>query len=147
MLAMQAVYPYMRSQGGGCIVNTGSTSGFRGDKKFSAYCTAKAGIHNLTRCAALDFSSAKIRVNCVAPGVTVTPAIERAFADENGKFDPVWRERLNSIHPTGRMNEPVDIANMYMFLCSEEASNVTGQIITVDGGESIYSSNLPSRDI
>ncbi len=147
MLAMQAVYPYMKDQGGGAIVNTGSTSGFRGDWKFAAYCSAKAGLHNLTRAAALDFASAHIRVNCVAPGVTVTPAIVHAFADENGKFDPYWRDLLNRAHPTGRMNNPSDIANMAAFLSSEEAANITGQIYVVDGGESIYSANLPQREI
>ncbi len=147
MLTMQAVYPYMKKQGGGVIISTGSTLGFRGDRKFVAYCSAKAGLHNLTRCAALDFADARIRVNCVAPGVTMTPAIIRAFADENGEFDKKWKDALDKAHPAGRMCEPKDIANMVLFLASDDAANITGQIYLVDGGESIYSANLPSRDV
>lgn len=147
MLSMQAAYPYMKAQNGGVIINTGSTSGNRGDRKFAAYCAAKAGVHNLTRAAALDFADAHIRVNCVAPGVTETPAIVRAFADENGNFDPYWHSLLDKSCPSGRINKPEDIAAMFAFLASDDACQITGQIITVDGGEGIYSANLPSRDI
>ena len=76
----------------------------------------------------------EIRVNCVCPGLIVTPAIIAAFPDENGNFDEKYRQAILKHHPLGELGKPEDIANMALFLCSPEASFITGQIYVVDGG-------------
>ena len=146
LLAMQKAAPYMERAGGGCILNTGSIGAFYADPNFTAYNTCKAAVHELTRCAAYELAPKNIRVNCVCPGLIVTPAIVAAFPDENGEFDKEYRDRFLQHHPLGKLGRPEDIANMALFLCSPESSFITGQIYAVDGGARLTFGKWPVRD-
>ena len=146
MLAMQKAAPYMEKAGGGCVVNTGSIGAFYADPNFTTYDTCKAAVHTLTMCAAYELAPKKIRVNCVCPGLIVTPAIVAAFPDENGNFDETYRQRFLQHHPLGEMGKPEDIANMAMFLCAPESSFITGQVYPVDGGARLTFGKWPVRD-
>lgn len=146
MLAMQKAAPYMEKSGGGCIINTGSIGAFYADPNFTTYNTCKAAVHTLTKCAAYELAPKKIRVNCVCPGLIVTPAIIAAFPDENGDFDPEYEKRFKVQHPLGELGRPEDIANMAMFLCSDQAKFITGAIYNVDGGSRLTFGKWPVRD-
>lgn len=146
MLAMQKAAPYMEKAGGGCVVNTGSIGAFYADPNFTTYDTCKAAVHTLTMCAAYELAEKNIRVNCVCPGLIVTPAIIAAFPDEKGGFDEKYRQRFLKHHPLGELGKPEDIANVAMFLCSKEASFITGQIYPVDGGARLTFGKWPVRD-
>ena len=146
MLAMQKAAPYMERAGGGCVVNTGSIGAFYADPNFTAYNTCKAAVHTLTKCAAFELAPKNIRVNCVCPGLIVTPAIIAAFPDENGEFDEKYKQEFLKHHPLGKLGKPEDIANMALFLCSEESSFITGQIYVVDGGARLTLGKWPVRD-
>jgi NAD(P)-dependent dehydrogenase (short-subunit alcohol dehydrogenase family) len=90
---------------------------------------SKHGVTGLTRCAALEYSAQGIRVNSVHPGAIRTPLFDRAL-EENPELDVVF----NSMHPIGRPGEPHEIANAVVWLCSDEASFVTGHTMAIDGG-------------
>jgi meso-butanediol dehydrogenase/(S,S)-butanediol dehydrogenase/diacetyl reductase len=129
-LGIKYSVPIMRRQGGGAIINTASVSGRFGDYGLGSYNAAKAGVINLSRTAALENAKYKIRVNCVCPGAINTRAPELLGGDRADEF----RRIQASVHPLGRMGEPDEIANAVLFLASDEASFITGQEITVDGG-------------
>lgn len=120
---------HMLNNGGGAIVNTSSVGGLVGVGNLSAYVASKHGVSGLTRCAALEYSAQGIRVNSVHPGAIRTPLFDRAL-EENPELDVVF----NSMHPIGRAGEPHEIANAVVWLCSGEASFVTGHTMAIDGG-------------
>lgn len=125
-LCLRAEIGYMAGAGGGAIVNVASVAGFLGDSDSSvAYGVAKAGVIHLTRMAAVEAASQGIRVNAVAPGLTATPAVVRAF----GKVTPVPRDHLIQ-----RPVRPEEQAAAITWLCSEAAAMVTGHTLPVDGG-------------
>jgi len=131
---MHAALPVFLDQASGVIVNTASICGLGGDDGMSAYNTAKAGVVNLTRSAALETAGRGVRINCVCPGLIATPAVERGFLGH-----PEKREQIGAQIPMQRLGEPDEIANVVTFLASDEASYVTGAAIVVDGGSSIRS--------
>lgn len=120
---------YMLNNGGGAIVNTSSIAGLVGYRNLSPYAASKHGITGLTRCAALEYSAQGIRVNCVHPGSIRTPMLARLI-----DADPELNEIIESLHPIGRIGEPHEVANTVVWLCSDEASFVTGHPMSVDGG-------------
>jgi NAD(P)-dependent dehydrogenase (short-subunit alcohol dehydrogenase family) len=121
--------PGMRSGGGGSIINISSVHAFASWPHCVAYDASKAGLLGITRALAIDHGSDGIRVNAVCPGYIRTPLLDRWFAsNENGE-----REAIR-FHPLGRIGEPEDVANAVFFLASDQASFITGTIITVDGG-------------
>lgn len=128
----------MLKTGGGAIVNTTSASGIVGWKHHSIYGAAKAGVNQLTRAAALDYSDKGIRVNAVAPGTMWTGLVEasKTHAEPPAEF-PV----LAGI-PMGRWGTAADIANAALFLASDEAAYITGVVLPVDGGYSIGFSGM-----
>ncbi|WP_419553712.1 SDR family NAD(P)-dependent oxidoreductase [Candidatus Poriferisodalis sp.] len=128
MLTNQSVARRMRDSGGGAIVNIASVAGLMALQGGSDYCVSKAGVWMLTRCAALELSRYGIRVNAVAPGYIRT-SMTASMTDS----DEWVRERERET-PLGRLGEPADIANACLYLCSDEASFVTGEIIAPDGG-------------
>ncbi len=128
MLTNQSVARRMRGSGGGAIVNIASVAGLMALPGGSDYCVSKAGVWMLTRCAALELNRYGIRVNAVAPGYTRT-SMTASMTDS----DEWVRERERET-PLGRLGEPEDIANACLYLCSDEASFVTGEIICADGG-------------
>ena len=131
-LMSRGVIPSMMERGKGAIVNVSSISGLIGWPSYAAYCSAKGGIVQLTRQMAVDYAPFGIRVNCVCPGTTETPMIERLLLKEGNPAE--IRRRIEARHPLGRFAKPEEIAHAILFLASDEASFVTGVSLPVDGG-------------
>lgn len=128
-LCMKHELSAMLASGGGAIVNTSSGLGLVGIAGQPAYVAAKHGVVGLTKAAALEYSAQGVRVNAVCPGVVRTPLFEAAAA-----ADPAALAGIESLHPIGRLGSPEEIAAGVVWLCSEEASFVTGHALPVDGG-------------
>ena len=136
-LPMKYVLPTMVEQRSGKVVNIGGSSGLRGYKYRAAYSSSKWGVRGLTRTAALDAGEYGVSVNVVCPGIVDTPRLER-LCDEKARvrgwsYDEVYQEYLDEM-ALKRMTVPEDIANMVLFLASDDSRNITGQELTVDGG-------------
>ncbi|MBK7948862.1 MAG: SDR family oxidoreductase [Deltaproteobacteria bacterium] len=127
MLGCKYAIPHMIRRGGGSIINTSSASGLTGDVIRAAYAASKAGLGSLTQNVAVQYGKQGIRCNAVAPGVIATPALE---ANVPKAAVEVYVE--NTLTP--RLGRPEDIAAVVVFLASDAASFVTGQILSVDGG-------------
>ena len=121
-----AVTRMKRQESGGAVVNTSSVAGLFGYERSSAYCASKGGVTNLTRELALEQGPNGIRVNAVAPGIVETA---QTRVDE----EAVLGEHIEDI-PLGRDGRPEEVADVALFLASEEARYVTGQNVVVDGG-------------
>lgn len=123
---------------GGSIVNMSSIAAHMGAPRNPLYSAAKASVSSLSRSAALDLASRGIRVNAVAPGMTRTAALEKHLEVSTGAVTPKAVEeglrRIAATVPLGRVAEPREIANVILFLASDEASFVTGAEFVVDGG-------------
>jgi len=137
-LGMKYGITSMLKTGGGAIVNTTSASGVVGWKHHSVYGSAKAGVNQLTKAAALDYSDKNIRVNAVAPGTMWTGLVP---ASKDHATPPADFPVLAGI-PLGRWGSAQDIANAALFLASDEAAYITGVILPVDGGYSIGFSGM-----
>ena len=122
----------MIKQGGGAIVNTITINAFLTQPGTAAYSAAKAGAFQLTRAMALDYAKHNVRVNGIAPGEIHTPLWNSTYDNLPNSSD-VKQSVLNRI-PMGRFGEPEDVAFPALWLASDEARYITGQIITVDGG-------------
>ena len=134
-LMSRAALPEFRKAGGGTIVNIGSVLGLIGMKDRAAYCASKGGLTLLTKAIALDHAHEKVRANCICPSIVETELIAGLFATPEG--DALRRARIAGI-PLGRMGRPEDVAEMAVFLASEESSWLTGAAIPLDGGLSAY---------
>lgn len=121
----KAIAPYMRDQGGGCIINTSSMVSLYGQPSGCGYPASKSAVNGLTKSLARELGKDNIRVNAVAPGVTRTDMVANLPED--------MVKRVTAPIPLGRMGEPTEIANVFLFLASELASYVSGAIISVDG--------------
>ena len=132
MYASRAAIPHMLKQGKGAIVNMSSVNGLVSEPFLSIYSASKGAIVMLTRGIALDYAKQNIRCNCICPGWVDTP-INYAHAEMLGGLDKVYAD-IDSIQPIGRPGEPREIANLVLFLASDDSSLMTGSIITADGG-------------
>ena len=128
-LGMKYQIPAMIKSGGGAIVNTSSILGFQGAPGIPAYGASKHGVIGLTKTAALEFAQHNIRVNTICPGAIRTPMISPLTGDSDEGESQFTRR-----HPFQRMGTPSEIAEAVIWLCSDSASFVTGQVLTADGG-------------
>lgn len=128
-LLIKMFTPYLRD--GGVIINISSTAGVSGYPKGAAYCSSKAALLMLTKVAALELARYKIRVIAIAPGVINTPMIYQGISSD--KLDE-YKEVIKSRIPLGIIGEPIDIAELALFLASDKARFVTGSVFIVDGG-------------
>jgi NAD(P)-dependent dehydrogenase (short-subunit alcohol dehydrogenase family) len=119
----------LKQESGGAIVNLSSAAGLVGSIRSPAYGASKHGVVGLTKSVALQVAKLKIRVNAVCPGGIITPMTERIAAASGGT-----QAQLGNAHPIGRMGRPEEIAAAVLWLCSDEASFVTGFAAPVDGG-------------
>lgn len=136
--ATRCALEVMVPRGKGTIVNTGSVSGLAADYGLGAYNAIKAGVINLTRATAIEYARKGIRCNAVCPGAILTPPILRSR-----RALPDWAARSEQAIPMGRYGEPIEIANVVLFLVSDEASYVNGTCIVADGGLTAHT-GLPS---
>jgi NAD(P)-dependent dehydrogenase (short-subunit alcohol dehydrogenase family) len=127
-LGMKYQIPAMLRTGGGSVVNMASLAGTAGAPNLAAYVAGKAGIIGLTKVAALDYADQGIRVNVVAPGTIYTHNLERAGEQA--------RQRAATADPMGRIGQPDEVADVVLWLCSEQSSYITGAVIPIDGGQS-----------
>jgi NAD(P)-dependent dehydrogenase (short-subunit alcohol dehydrogenase family) len=128
---MQLAIPYLEKTRGN-IVNVSSVTGIRAFPGVLAYCVSKAGVDQLTRCAALELAPKGIRVNAVNPGVIVTNLHRRGGMDEERYR--AFLEHSKATHPLGHVGSPEDVANLIVFLASDKAGWITGASHPVDGG-------------
>ncbi len=128
----QAVVPVFRKQGGGVIINIGSTAGLRPRPGTSAYSATKGAVHTLTKGLAGELAGDRIRVCAIAPVATETPLLPSFLGPQPG-----MREKFIATVPLGRLAVVQDIANAALFLASADAEFVTGNIVEIDGGRCI----------
>ena len=119
---------YMVEHGGGAIVNTSSIAGLMGTATSAQYSASKHAVVGLTKSAALGYATAGIRVNSIHPGAINTPMIARVMEV------PEVAELIEGLHPMGRVGEPEEVADTVVWLCSDEASFITGHTMVIDGG-------------
>ena len=122
----------MQHQGGGVIVNVALDLGLVGGPEIAAYCASKGDVVQLTKAMAIDHAAEGIRVNCVCPGPVATAVLEGTIA---GSFNPE-EERRSILNKTllKRLGRPDEIANVILFVASDESSYMTGSVVVVDGG-------------
>lgn len=128
---MQLAVPHLVETRGN-VVNVSSVTGLRSFPGVLAYCVSKAGVDQLTRCAALELAPKGVRVNAVNPGVVMTEIHKRAGMSENDY--QAFLERSKSTHPLGRVGEPREVAELILFLASDHAAWITGATYSIDGG-------------
>lgn len=117
----------------GRIVNIGSVAGLIGVKKRFAYCATKGAVVAMTRQLAVDYPT-QIRVNCVCPGTVDSPFVEGYLEKYHKHEKEKVRAELNARQPIGRLGKPEEIANMALYLASDEAGFVNGSVVSIDGG-------------
>lgn len=131
---IHTVVPIMTAQGGGVVVNVGSTAGIRPRPGLTWYNATKGAVNLATRSLAVELAPQKIRVNGVAPVMGATGLLESFMGVPD---TPENRARFIATIPLGRLSEPKDVANACLYLSSDEAEFITGVILEVDGGRTI----------
>lgn len=127
----RAVWPHLLAQKSGRVVFISSIAGLRGGGGQASYAATKASVIGLAKSLAIEGARSNITVNAVAPGVVETPTAMTMIRDD-------MKERMKKSVPMRRFATPEDIANTVCFLCSQQASYITGQVITVDGGSGLF---------
>ena len=132
----QALLPLMSA--GGSIINIGSIEGLAANPEHAAYCATKGGVHGLTRALAVDLGNRDIRVNAIAPG-WIRSSLSDDYINAQPNAEQAWQD-LYRMHPAGRIGEPEDVGKLAVYLASDDAAFMTGQVIVIDGGRT---SKLP----
>lgn len=130
--------PYMKKQGWGRIISTASAHSLRASPFKSAYVSAKHGLAGLTKTIALEVAQCGVTVNCISPGYVWTPLVENQIPDtmksRNMSREEVMNDILLAKQPTKRFVQPEEIGALAVFLCRDEAANITGSNYSIDGG-------------
>jgi len=126
-LGMKYAIPEMLKTGGGSIINFASIAALEAYVGIPAYSASKGAVISLSRAAAIEYSRKNVRVNCVAPGHIATPMLL-------GAWSPEALKRFAEISPQGRLGKPEEVAQVVLFLASDESSHITGQTVVIDGG-------------
>lgn len=137
-LCTRAVMGGMSERGFGRIINVASTAGLKGYAYVAAYCAAKHGVLGLTRALALELANKGVTVNAVCPGYTETDIVEQAVANivtKTGRTPDEARALLAASNPQRRLIQPKEIATTVMWLARRESNSITGQSISISGGE------------
>lgn len=132
VLSREVVKEMLQQESGGSIVNISSMAAHYGIPKVISYTASKSALEGMTRAMAVELSGQQIRVNCVAPGFIRTPMSSKALDN-----DPARKNKVLDRTPMRKLGRPQDIANAVFFLASEEAAFITGEVVKVDGGNSI----------
>jgi NAD(P)-dependent dehydrogenase (short-subunit alcohol dehydrogenase family) len=144
-LCSKAMIPFMLKSGGGSIINVSSSGGLKGYVGGTAYASSKAAVIMLTKVLALEHGRDRIRTNCVCPGTVHTEMFDgsiknfaKRMAGPQGtpSADRIIENITKGI-PVGRIGEPEDVANLVLFLASDEASFINGAVVIIDGGQSL----------
>jgi len=130
------VIPNMIRNGGGVVLNLSSITGLVAVNDLPAYCASKAGVIGLTRAMALDHAGQGVRVNCICPSGIKTAQMEWYF--QQAEDPEKERQRVIDLHPVGRMADSSEVANLLVYLSTDEASFITGAVHTIDGGYTIF---------
>ncbi len=133
-LCSRAAVPHLAASGGGAIVNQGSVAALVGVPNFAAYCAAKGAVVALTRSMAIDLAPQSVRVNAICPGTVFTPLMEPLLRARGDGDLQAGLAKTTAKYPIGRLGTPEEIARVALFLASDDASFVTGSIVTADGG-------------
>ena len=131
---MQLATPHLIKTKGN-VVNISSVTGLRSFPGVLAYCVSKAGVDQLTRCAALELAPKGVRVNAVNPGVVVTEIHKRGGMDKEAYER--FLEHSKTTHPLGRVGDPREIADLVLYLASDKAAWITGATYSIDGGRAL----------
>lgn len=137
-MVTREIVPQMGKNEFGRIINIASTASLKGYAYVSAYVAAKHGLLGMTRALALELAASKITVNALCPGFTDTGLVERSIetiVEKTGMDAAAARGQLTATNPQGRLVTPHEVANAAIWLCTEGAASVTGQAITLAGGE------------
>jgi NAD(P)-dependent dehydrogenase (short-subunit alcohol dehydrogenase family) len=132
----RAALPHLKGRPGANVVNVGSVAGVRSYANLAPYCVAKAGLHTLTQCLALEWAPHGVRVNAITPGVIVSElhTVTNAVPDY-----AAFLERSKTTHPLGFVGSVDDAAELVLFLASDRARWITGGLYALDGGRSLAS--------
>ena len=133
-LGTKYAIPEMLKTGGGVIINTSSVAALSPRRYAGAYAAAKAAVIQLTRITALEYARKNIRVNCILPGPIDTPFFTKVAGGDPEKI-AVFKEKVRHEVPLGRFAQPEEIAQVALFLASDEASYITGASFAADGGQ------------
>jgi len=132
-LFAQAVVPHFRRQGGGVIINIGSTAGLRPRPGLTWYNTSKGAVNLASKSMAVELAPDKIRVCAIAPTIGETALLASFMGGDSDELRAKFRAGV----PLGRLSTPRDVANAALFLASDEADFLTGVVLEVDGGKSV----------
>jgi len=131
---MNAIVPLMRRQGGGCVINIGSTGGIRPRPGLTWYNATKGAVNLVSKSLAVELAPDKIRVNCIAPVMGETGLLEAFMGKED---TPENREKFVATVPLGRLSKPSDIATACVYLAHDESAFLTGVVLPIDGGRTV----------
>ncbi|WP_027417875.1 glucose 1-dehydrogenase [Aneurinibacillus terranovensis] len=136
-LTAKYVVPHMKKRGQGVIVNTASIAGIRARPGLHAYCASKGAAIMLTKALAIELAPYKIRVNAINPGPADTPMLSKFINGGQAQIEKDTKEVFVNSVPLGTLIHPGDIASAALYLCSDMARMVTGEVLNVDGGRGI----------